>query len=274
MITDQTSHNFYRSQRGWRAAVWSYWRCNFDEPRDLKSVVEHIQAANPKAPISAVGYSAGGYLLMRYLSAYGDAVPLSCAVTVSGCFDFIRAFEDVVDNENPSYEIFLGRSYCHLNGIPMLLLSNGIAASERMLLSRMITNNASFFLSCIHTHVYRHTDSQGHSQTSRIRTAQQGDDEQDRKHVANQVGNRAVRCSYGHYREQRRRKQRTGREKAKTTRSLQSSRAHQTCPRLHVGGPCDGRSGCLDRSHRLGSDCSQSAHDFVSHETRRSRQLF
>lgn len=98
------------NRRGWRAAVWSYWRCTFNDPRDLKCVVEHIQATNPKAPIAAVGYSAGGYILMRYLSAYGDAVPLSCAVTVSGCFDFVQAFEDVVDNENTSYEIFLGTS--------------------------------------------------------------------------------------------------------------------------------------------------------------------
>ena len=57
--------------------------------------------------MAAIGYSAGGHLLMRYVSAYGDAVPLSCAITVSGCFDFVKAFESVSNNENPSYKIFL-----------------------------------------------------------------------------------------------------------------------------------------------------------------------
>ena len=57
--------------------------------------------------MAAIGYSAGGHLLMRYVSTYGDAVPLSCAITVSGCFDFVKAFESVSNNENPSYKIFL-----------------------------------------------------------------------------------------------------------------------------------------------------------------------
>ena len=76
---------------GWRAAVWSYWRCDFSESRDLKAVVEHIQKNNPKAPIAAIGFSAGGHLLMRYLANHGTDVPLACAVTVSGCFDFVQA---------------------------------------------------------------------------------------------------------------------------------------------------------------------------------------
>lgn len=87
--------------------MWSYWRCDFSESRDLKSVIQNIQRNNPKAPMAAIGYSAGGHLLMRYVSSYGDAVPLSCAITVSGCFDFVKAFECVSNNENPSYKIFL-----------------------------------------------------------------------------------------------------------------------------------------------------------------------
>jgi len=94
-------------RRGWRPVVFSYWRCDFTESRDLKAVVEHIQRRNPKAPVAAVGYSAGGYLLMRYVATYGESVPLACAITVSGCFDFVKAFECVRDNENPSYNIFL-----------------------------------------------------------------------------------------------------------------------------------------------------------------------
>jgi len=70
-------------------------------------VIQNIQRNNPKAPMAAIGYSAGGHLLMRYVSSYGDAVPLSCAITVSGCFDFVKAIECVTNNENPSYKIFL-----------------------------------------------------------------------------------------------------------------------------------------------------------------------
>ena len=86
--------------------MWSYWRCDFSESRDLKSVIKNIQRNNPKALMAAIGYSAGGHLLMRYVSTYGDAVPLSCAITVSGCFDFVKAFESVSNNENPSYKYF------------------------------------------------------------------------------------------------------------------------------------------------------------------------
>lgn len=32
---------------GWRVAVWSYWRFDFEESRDLHLVIEHLQRSNP-----------------------------------------------------------------------------------------------------------------------------------------------------------------------------------------------------------------------------------
>ena len=32
---------------GWRVAVWSYWRFDFEDSRDLHLVVEHLQRSNP-----------------------------------------------------------------------------------------------------------------------------------------------------------------------------------------------------------------------------------
>ena len=32
---------------GWRAVVWSYWRFDFEDSRDLHLVVEHLQRSNP-----------------------------------------------------------------------------------------------------------------------------------------------------------------------------------------------------------------------------------
>ena len=55
----------------------------------------------------AIGFSAGGHLLMRHLQTAGKQTPLVAAVTVSGCFDLLATMINVQDNENRAYEIFL-----------------------------------------------------------------------------------------------------------------------------------------------------------------------
>lgn len=95
-------------RKGWRVVVWSYWRFNFEESRDLKIVVDHLQSQFPRAPIVAVAWSAGSYYLTRYLQKAGaEKTPLVCAICQSPCLDFVQAVEDVTENENTTYPLFL-----------------------------------------------------------------------------------------------------------------------------------------------------------------------
>lgn len=94
--------------RGWRVVVWSYWRMDFSESRDLKGVLRSISERAPLSPVVGVGWSAGGHLLLNYLGAVGKSSPLVCAVTLSGALDFGAHARHVVDEENGLYYRFLG----------------------------------------------------------------------------------------------------------------------------------------------------------------------
>lgn len=92
---------------GWRAVAFSYWRFDFGEIRDLDLVIEHIHKENPRAPIIGIAWSAGGHYLMKYLGVKGKSTPLVAAISVSGCFDFTQAVDDIAKNENNTYLKFL-----------------------------------------------------------------------------------------------------------------------------------------------------------------------
>ena len=80
--------------QGW-ASVALNWRGCSGEPNllprgyhsgvseDLASVIEHLQAVRPLAPLYAVGYSLGGNVLLKYLGERGAHAGLQAAVAVS-----------------------------------------------------------------------------------------------------------------------------------------------------------------------------------------------
>lgn len=80
--------------RGW-ASVALNWRGCSGEPNllprgyhsgvseDVVSVVRHLQALRPLAPLYAVGYSLGGNVLLKYLGESGEDSGLQAAVAVS-----------------------------------------------------------------------------------------------------------------------------------------------------------------------------------------------
>jgi predicted alpha/beta-fold hydrolase len=80
--------------RGW-ASVALNWRGCSGEPNllprgyhsgvseDVLSVVRHLQARRPLAPLHAVGYSLGGNVLLKYLGETGADSGLQAAVAVS-----------------------------------------------------------------------------------------------------------------------------------------------------------------------------------------------
>ncbi len=97
---------------GWRCVSYDYWRLDFGEWRDLSLAVTHLRKHYPRAPIAAVGISAGGHVLMRYLQCTGADCPLVAAVAISPCQDLIRDAQRVRREENPGYTYFL--RYCLL----------------------------------------------------------------------------------------------------------------------------------------------------------------
>ena len=90
-----------------RVVMWSYWRFDFEDSRDLHIVVSHLQRQFPSAPIAAVAWSAGAYPLARYLQKAGENTPLVAAVCQSGVLDFPQAVADVFSQQNPTYKQFL-----------------------------------------------------------------------------------------------------------------------------------------------------------------------
>ena len=99
-------------QHGWRACSFDWWRFDFGDWRDLDVLVKHLQAQFPLAPIAAVGISAGGHLLLRYLQSTGTTCPLVAAVAISPCLDLVRETARVREEENTGYSYFL--RYCVL----------------------------------------------------------------------------------------------------------------------------------------------------------------
>lgn len=102
------AHSFVRL--GWRACSFDYWRFDFGCWRDMDVIVKHLQKKYPRAPIAAVGVSAGGHVLLRYLQATSTDCPLVAAVAISPCQDLIKETQRVRAEENPGYMLFL--RYC------------------------------------------------------------------------------------------------------------------------------------------------------------------
>eukprot|EP00301_Raphidiophrys_heterophryoidea_P023151 c7119_g1_i1.p1 GENE.c7119_g1_i1~~c7119_g1_i1.p1 ORF type:complete len:623 (+),score=147.69 c7119_g1_i1:48-1871(+) len=125
-LGDDRSHPYIRrlvrsaAGCGWRVAVHSYWRMDFTDSRDLARVIDHVASRNPLAPVIAIGYSAGGHHLLKYLQDAGKQTSLVAAMVVSACFDFVQAVHDVEENENVTYRLFLDKqtricAWRHLN---------------------------------------------------------------------------------------------------------------------------------------------------------------
>ena len=80
--------------QGWASVALNWRGCSGESnllPRgyhsgvseDLASVVAHVRAKRPMAPLYAVGYSLGGNVLLKYLGESSDSCPLKGAVAVS-----------------------------------------------------------------------------------------------------------------------------------------------------------------------------------------------
>lgn len=93
------------SSRGWRSVVHDRWRIDFAETRDVEVALTTISARYPAAPIFAVGFSAGGHVLLSYLEAMGERVPLVGAVAISPALDLVKMIHHMRRHHNVSYRL-------------------------------------------------------------------------------------------------------------------------------------------------------------------------
>jgi len=90
--------------RSWRPVVYSYWRCDWSDPRDMETVVAQVAEKFPDAPVFLLAFSAGGHLLANYLAHAGKDTPVVAAVSVSGCFDFVRTWHYSESTQSQVYQ--------------------------------------------------------------------------------------------------------------------------------------------------------------------------
>eukprot|EP00933_Yihiella_yeosuensis_P046856 TRINITY_DN42488_c0_g1_i1.p1 TRINITY_DN42488_c0_g1~~TRINITY_DN42488_c0_g1_i1.p1 ORF type:complete len:608 (+),score=71.96 TRINITY_DN42488_c0_g1_i1:156-1979(+) len=93
--------------RGWKVVVWSYWRMDFSETRDLEAIVQHISGQAPYSPLAAIGWSAGGHLLLNYLGTVGKSTNLVCGVALSPAWDFFDHGRRVIEEEHSLYYSYM-----------------------------------------------------------------------------------------------------------------------------------------------------------------------
>ena len=93
------------ASRGWRSVVHDRWRIDFAETRDVEVALTAIQARYPTAPIFAVGFSAGGHVLLSALQKMKERIPLVGAVVVSPALDLVRMIHHMRRQWNSSYRV-------------------------------------------------------------------------------------------------------------------------------------------------------------------------
>eukprot|EP00520_Triparma_pacifica_P001497 CAMPEP_0118634302 /NCGR_PEP_ID=MMETSP0785-20121206/1468_1 /TAXON_ID=91992 /ORGANISM="Bolidomonas pacifica, Strain CCMP 1866" /LENGTH=551 /DNA_ID=CAMNT_0006525255 /DNA_START=227 /DNA_END=1879 /DNA_ORIENTATION=- len=97
------------TSRGYRVVVFSYWRLDWMETRDMEMALESVKAKYPMAPICAIACSAGAHVLFPFLADCGrkGKSPFVCAASISGCLDFERTYKFVESNQNRAYRNML-----------------------------------------------------------------------------------------------------------------------------------------------------------------------
>jgi hypothetical protein len=90
---------------GWRPVSYHYWRLDWNESDDLEVAINEISKQYPLAPIVAIGYSAGGHKLLKYLQSRKGDCELSAAFAVSAILNFNDSYDNINNGgENGLYK--------------------------------------------------------------------------------------------------------------------------------------------------------------------------
>ena len=76
--------------------------------------MEALHRKYPDAPLLAVGFSAGGHVLLRHLARVGDGSPLLATALVSHCGDLIKEYKRAERTPGRPYIVAL-RHECKVN---------------------------------------------------------------------------------------------------------------------------------------------------------------
>ena len=91
---------------GWRSVFMHFRGCSGEpnrlarsyhsgDTKDAEFVVNLLRDREPETPISAIGYSLGGNVLLKWLGETGKSNPLCAAVAISVPFDLTKAAERI-----------------------------------------------------------------------------------------------------------------------------------------------------------------------------------
>lgn len=87
--------------QGWRPVLLFRWRFDFHDTRDLTTALDAIKSKYSRAPIFAIGYSAGAHVLLSYLNKVGRSTPLVAAVLVGGAYNMLETMHLTKHMGNP-----------------------------------------------------------------------------------------------------------------------------------------------------------------------------
>lgn len=103
------------SGEGWRGVFMHFRGCSGEpnrlprsyhsgETSDLDYIVNLLKQREPYAPISAVGFSLGGNVLLKWLGETGDQNPLNAAIAVSVPFELHKAAKRIQTGFSQFYQ--------------------------------------------------------------------------------------------------------------------------------------------------------------------------
>lgn len=103
------------SSEGWRGVFMHFRGCSGEpnrlprsyhsgETSDLDYIVNLLKQREPFAPISAIGYSLGGNVLLKWLGETGDKNPLNSAIAVSVPFELHKAAKRIQTGFSRCYQ--------------------------------------------------------------------------------------------------------------------------------------------------------------------------
>ena len=93
-------------RRGWRGVLMHFRGCGGElnrlkrayhcgETSDLDHVVREVRRREPGTPVTAVGYSLGGSVLLKWLGEWGERAPLDAATAVSVPYDLAACADHI-----------------------------------------------------------------------------------------------------------------------------------------------------------------------------------